>query len=210
MSANKKDYMKNRIVSGLSPRFWTISRDVQKFVGCIEKIKALNQSGVALSDEQQHTFDLYEATNGSKFRFVGCWYILEDSEKWGAWQSANEKKGSTPSKLKSSLLGSARGVSEISEHCSDDQTTIPTDLLTINKDQTHSTKRHKGVHRSKLDKPNLALLARQVAAAEEMAKLSKEQVNVGKEQVELNLFSIQADPEDATTREYLDLKRQQV
>ncbi|KAG6943745.1 hypothetical protein JG687_00018266 [Phytophthora cactorum] len=76
-------------------------------------IKALNQSGVALSDEQQHTFDLYEATNGSKFRFVGCWYILEDSEKWRAWQSANEKKGSTRSKLKSSLLGSARGVSEI-------------------------------------------------------------------------------------------------
>ncbi|KAE9332563.1 hypothetical protein PF008_g14890 [Phytophthora fragariae] len=42
-----------------------------------------------------------------------------------------------------------------------------------------------------------------------MARLSRERVKVAKEQAELNLFSIQADPEDATTREYLKLKRQQ-
>lgn len=67
----------------------------------------------------------------------------------------------------------------------------------------------------------LALLRRQTTAVEaisstssssahgEWLELSREQTRLAREQVELNLFLVRADPEDAVAQEYLMLKRSQ-
>lgn len=67
----------------------------------------------------------------------------------------------------------------------------------------------------------LALLRRQTTAVEAISsnpsdssheqwlELSREQTRLAREQVELNLFLVRADPEDAVVQEYLMLKRSQ-
>ena len=76
--------------------FSSISRDVNKFSGCFKQIETLEQSGKTHEDKIQDSLELYQATVANAgFKFLGCWRVLKDSAKWGAYMS---KAKSTPNR----------------------------------------------------------------------------------------------------------------
>ncbi|KAG9410941.1 hypothetical protein AC1031_018969 [Aphanomyces cochlioides] len=68
----------------------------------------------------------------------------------------------------------------------------------------------KGVSKAKLERNNLALYARQVKAAERAVTNSDMRMRIAQEQMEINLFTLQANPADSEMSEFLQLKRQAV
>ncbi|KAG1705637.1 hypothetical protein DVH05_003338 [Phytophthora capsici] len=68
----------------------------------------------------------------------------------------------------------------------------------------------KGASRTKLDRANLALYARQVKAAERAAANAQQRIRVAQDQYEWSLFSLRSDGNDPLTAEFLALKRQPV
>lgn len=91
--ARLRSTVAERPVSSLSSRFQTISQAVSKFVACHTKVLNVCASGRAPVDLEHDAVSLYESIpKNGVFKFMQCWYILRDSEKWGAWRSSNEKR----------------------------------------------------------------------------------------------------------------------
>lgn len=185
----------DRTPGSLKSRFQTVSHDVSKFAGCYEKIKELNQSGTTEEDWKRDALELYESipANKGRFKFLSAWFILSQEPKWGAWRDAATAK-KTPRKS-----GSKAKRDEVEPNA------VEGDLGLLIDDEEGN---RLGTKKSKLEKANLALQSRQVAAAERMAKNGHDRILVAKEQMELQMF-LNAPADDSDVQLFLQLKRSQ-
>ncbi|KUF85495.1 DNA-directed RNA polymerase II subunit rpb3 [Phytophthora nicotianae] len=201
--ARLKSTVAERPVPSLNSQFQTISQAVSKFVACHEKDLRVCQSGRSPSDQERDAVALYESIpkNGS-FKFLQCWHILRDSEKWGAWRTSNEKRQGSK---RSASVRDRNSSSNASLNSS--ERSPPAETLRV---QGESEEPRQGVTRAKLDRANQALYARQVKAAERAAENAEKRIKVAQEQLDLTLFTAQAAPNDPLAAEYLMLKKQAV
>ncbi|OWZ05190.1 hypothetical protein PHMEG_00022769 [Phytophthora megakarya] len=187
----------DRPIGSLRSRFSVISRSTSKFVGCYNKINDIPVSGRAPSDVFDQAVELYESEHG-KFRYKNCWKVLRDSQKWGAWRQGSKKKCRGAQRVDDAAQNQDQPVDAVASFAADTGDTEGDD----------AERRPMGQKRAKMERTNLALYARQVQAAERMAKTSEARVRVAQDQVEQNLFSMIPSQGDAESMEFVSLKRQ--
>ncbi|KAE9219189.1 hypothetical protein PF004_g13676 [Phytophthora fragariae] len=192
-------WVAERNIKSLGSRFSTISHDVSKFVACHAKVTALEPSGCTPTDIEHQAVELYESVKkNGKFRFLQCWSILKDSPKWGAWRMRRDGK-STPQKP------THKRTERLDD--SDTTATATSDQLQSPVSTESSSRRPVGQKRSKLEETNSTLYARQVQAAERMARNGEARNRVARVQVDLNIFSLAPNSNDPEAMEYVRLQR---
>ena len=74
----------HRTVTAVQNRWSMMNHDINKFVGCLAQVKAVQKSGYIEEDYITDALSTYRADQGKSFRFLRAWERVKDDPKWKA------------------------------------------------------------------------------------------------------------------------------
>lgn len=79
---SQHNFAEDRSAGSLSKRWGDIQLQTARFCGCIAEQNRLNQSGKTEQDRLEDALKQYEALYGGPYKYLHCWEILKNQNKW--------------------------------------------------------------------------------------------------------------------------------
>jgi hypothetical protein len=207
-------------------RWNVIQAKVSKFVGFFAQIERLNQSGKSTEDKVRDAMGLYKAEQREDFKFYTSWTILRNAPKFNEQGVALDKtsskrkrpttSASTPSSKAFSTLTPSISPSmsfsmafdEENDSEGENPITCPSrssSPLSTSSAASTLAPRPKGKKKAKKDLEQSVLQARQLAATEELTRITKKKVEAMEKSNEIDIMLAKTSDITANAKEYIEI-----
>ncbi|CAN6243423.1 unnamed protein product [Urochloa humidicola] len=228
---SNKDFSSDRTQGSLTQRWSDVQEAVNKFVGCLVRIEGRNQSGVTIQDKIVQSCALFKAEDkhNRSFKFLHCWHLLKNQQKW--IDRAAQLKAQNSSHKKQKVAGNSTPIA-----CTPSTDVVNEDATTESEARPSGRKKEKeklrrgadGVYLQAMDnmwvkkkeadaekeekkderyKQALALEQQTIALEQERVTLEQEQVAVEQVRAANEAKSIEVKKEKADLKRMLEEER---
>ena len=191
--------LSERSDSSVYSRFSTISRECNKFSGCMAQIEALEESGKSLEDQLKDAMELFRSLQKKPFKFMVCWDILKMSAKWGQYL---DRQATTPSTAQRNKRNRPLPASNDNDGSTSSSANNPNSA----RDEGRS---EGGTRAAKYKRQQMAIMESKVKITKNLAEIMKQSniTSVKAMQDRTNMLLMMQDPDCEEAQTYLQLKR---